>query len=561
MGIVNVRPYLSPTLVLLALDWPDGSGHADFLGFAIQRTPGFQGAASSWLPNRLTFTGPNPDAGDLPSNENPIQSFLWWDARFSATDRGSQFTYKVIPVTGAPGALTLVDAAASSVTVTIPQTVEQGIGTYFNRAVVSSQAFSKEFPNLNSETVMDQALAWLANGMQDVVPAFLSGSDAVEGAIYHLTDQHWILPAFHSFGKPASLVYDARVTHHRDGTVEASPNQVALDDLSDTDVKMLPRTKTNIMHDKFLVRVENGQAAALLAGSANYTTEGLTSQANLMHTFESPALADLYLQRKRLIADDPTVKATAEGAAWSAPAVVGDATVRVFYSPEPTGQRASIDTIVQAVQNATNSVIFCLFDPTDAALMSAIFSAGDAGKMMFGLVNSISASSPDAASGEGVSKKNQIAVTLYDRSRDKQDTVSHSAFNRNDLPTNFLPEISVLPGSKEPVPVYIHHKFIVIDAETDHPVIYSGSANMSENSIHHNDENLLEIAQCPRLAAIYLAEFMRLYDHYRSRFAWNNLQSGRRTTFQLAADASWARAAFTAGTPEFKSRTSMVAAP
>jgi hypothetical protein len=64
----DARAYLSPSLVLLALDWADGEQRQDFLGFAIRRTPGFldfktkQMAASSWLPNRLSFNGP-PAAG------------------------------------------------------------------------------------------------------------------------------------------------------------------------------------------------------------------------------------------------------------------------------------------------------------------------------------------------------------------------------------------------------------------------------------------------------------------------------------------------------------------
>jgi len=54
---VIVRPFTSPTLVLLAFDWPEGNGKSDFLGFAIERTPGFNGAPSSWLPNRIGFNG------------------------------------------------------------------------------------------------------------------------------------------------------------------------------------------------------------------------------------------------------------------------------------------------------------------------------------------------------------------------------------------------------------------------------------------------------------------------------------------------------------------------
>ena len=81
MEKVRSRAYLSPTLVLLAFDWPDGGARQDFLGFAIRRSPGFQGQAESWLPNRVGFEGPARDGADLPSNTSPVQKFLWWDAR------------------------------------------------------------------------------------------------------------------------------------------------------------------------------------------------------------------------------------------------------------------------------------------------------------------------------------------------------------------------------------------------------------------------------------------------------------------------------------------------
>lgn len=56
----------------------------------------------------------------------------------------------------------------------------------------------------------------------------------------------------------------------------------------------------------------------------------------------------------------------------------------------------------------------------------------------------------------------------------------------------------------------------MVDAEGENPVVYTGSANMSKNSEHKNDENLLEIKdRC--VAAIYLAVFLRLYEHYRAR--------------------------------------------
>src|SRR5262249_46350626 len=126
------------------------------------------------------------------------------------------------------------------------------------------------------------------------------------------------------------------------------------------------RSKTNIMHDKFLVDVKGGR---VLMGSANFTPEGLTSQANVLHILDAPQLAKLYAERQQLLQGDPTVAKTAKGAAWSKPVKVGKATVRVFFSPEPTRQRASIDTVVKAIKAAKSSIMFCMFSPTDAALI------------------------------------------------------------------------------------------------------------------------------------------------------------------------------------------------
>ena len=57
------------------------------------------------------------------------------------------------------------------------------------------------------------------------------------------------------------------------------------------------RSKANISHNKFLVAKAGNQPKRLLMGSANFTTAGLTRQANLMHTFNSPTLAKFYSER------------------------------------------------------------------------------------------------------------------------------------------------------------------------------------------------------------------------------------------------------------------------
>jgi hypothetical protein len=562
----KVRAYLSPTLVLLAFDWEEGSSRTDFLGFAISRTPGLNGPASSWLPNRIGFDGPDPKNLDLPSDKNPIQKFMWWDARINTGDRGKKFTYTVIPVVGSPEDNNTVNADAGQVEVTIPQLVENGIGTYFNRAVVSSQAFMRKFGVNPQGSKLTSALTWLTNGLADAITAFMKESQKLEGAIYHLTDFVWVIPALERFSGPASVVYNATKTDHA--------NDNAVEKLDK--VHFYERTRAKIMHDKFLVRMQGSAPEAVLMGSANFTTEGLATQANLLHTWESAELAKLYFDREQLLEEDPTLGKINNGADWSHQIVVGDANVRVFFAPEKKPARVSLDAVVDAVQKARSSVLFCFFDPTDKQLLDACFQVGTDKKMMFGLVNTITDPDGKKKRAPGVEGRKPNAqdlakVALFHRSKEDNDVYAHAAFSKGGEPSGFWWEASriQLPGTtstgapsskKSPPEVYIHHKFVVIDGETDNPVVYTGSANMSGASTWNNDENLVEIRDCPRIARIYMAEFLRLYDHYRARIAWERSEEpGHKAsdTFKLAPDSSWSKKYYTAGAPEQKSRISM----
>ncbi len=585
MENVRVAAYASPTLVYLAFDLEPQPADPVLLGFAIRRTPGHGGTPSSYLPNALTFDGAavgNP----VPSDQAPIQKYDWWDAQIDDGDRGKTFTYAVIPVTGKPGSLVLQEANAASVSVTLPLCVDRSIGTWFNRAVVSSQAFAREFgPFIKDGTLtgdnMLRALRWLGNGMEQAVPNFIANTKgSLTGAIYHLQDPNFIIPALQQFRGSAEMVYDAHVVPDQNGK-DTMPNQEALDALPK--VRFFPRVKTAIMHDKFIVRLDaNDTPTDVCMGSANYTTGGLSSQANVIHTWASPELAKLYAGRAAEIQDDPAKAQTARGSAWSDPISIDEASVSVFFSPEPTKQRDSIDAMVKAVEAAKSSVIFCVFDPTDQALRDAIFAAADKGLMMYGLVNKIPRQRPG---GTGAAQAASIA--LYDRREKSSDVYNFGYFSKSAVPNGFWWEYTSLTGSGAPGPqaVFIHHKFVLIDAETDDPTVFVGSQNFSNNSVHNNDENLLEITKCPRLARIYLAEFSRLYDHYRARVQFERSPAGAahmqknaapgsrpvpnpsappaddHANLHLAPDGSWTKKWFTPGTPNFKSRRALVGLP
>ena len=551
MSKTIVRAYLSPTLVLLAFDWPAGEKTSDFLGFAIQRAPGHKaGVKSDFLFNKIGFGDPAKDRGPHPSDQAPIQKFYWWDSGINSADRGKKFRYTVYPVRGTgPKDLKLITADAGTVEITVPHEEEGPIGTFFNRAVVSSQSFNtiRSRPHASLEKEMD----WLANGLQHAIPDFLGGSKEIEGAIYHLTDKRWVVPAFQKFTGGSSMVY-----HLKEPSAKAIANAEAKGKTPAGDTADLPavnlltspkrvfhkRTKTNIMHHKFLVRLENGNPGALLMGSANFTPEAFTVQANLLHTFRSKQLAGFFAARQEFLENDPSKAETAKQAAWHTVNDLPGTRLRVFFSPEPKGHRVSIDAVVAAVKAAKKSVLFCMFSPTDPDLLDAIMQSGDQKKMMFGLLNSIVDTShpkkpklvtdPEKALANPTPTQ-KILTAVFNRSRKEKDIVSFAFFGdkKARAPKGFLPELQTIdtrkwstspPGQGQNIPtVHIHHKFILIDGETASPTIYTGSANMSRNSVENNDENLLEIKGNTKLAQIYLAEFFRLYEHYRARALWN----------------------------------------
>lgn len=111
--------------------------------------------------------------------------------------------------------------------------------------------------------------------------------------------------------------------------------------------------------------------------------------------------------------------------------------------------------------------------------------------------STVTVANPDAKAqktGKPLTPSQQVAVTVYHRSRNDKKVIPFSAFSKN-APQSFLPELKTIdtssfsakpPGGKVP-PVHVHHKFVVIDADTANPTIYTGSQNLSIDSVSKND--------------------------------------------------------------------------
>lgn len=82
---------------------------------------------------------------------------------------------------------------------------------------------------------------------------------------------------------------------------------------------------------------------------------------------------------------------------------------------------------------------------------------------------------------------------------------------------------------------FVHTKFLLIDPLSDDPLVCSGSANFSSNSLINNDENMLLIRGDTRVADIYLTEFDRVFRHFYSRDVINELGRSKKGSDVKAA--------------------------
>jgi phosphatidylserine/phosphatidylglycerophosphate/cardiolipin synthase-like enzyme len=112
-------------------------------------------------------------------------------------------------------------------------------------------------------------------------------------------------------------------------------------------------------------------------------------------------------------------------------------------------------------------------------------------------------------------KAGNLGVTVL--SPDNKRRIVRSSALTGNVPAPFRTEPSGLSGSGgQHRGTRMHHKFVVLDFDTDDARVYLGSYNFSEPADFDNGENLVLIRD-RTVATSYMIEALRIYDHYRFR--------------------------------------------
>ena len=534
---VLVKAYAGTTGVLLAFD-VEPEKRDNLLGFAISREikSGRFAGRIGWLQGILDFPGTTKGRGELiASNVAPIQKLRWSDY---AVYPGTKYLYSIHPVysmssskvTASNRRLYLENGPQVEVET---QSFNGEDAIIFNRAVASSQAFSRKFPNLDEEiqnakkagtlgtkTLPQKALNWLSRGLVEQIEAFIEQAKdntwAIDLAIYeyHLQRLHMAIVAAGERGVKIRILYHAKTDDK--ATIE---NEHMLHNPDIPGVTLFPRVTTALMHNKFIILSRTGpnekyNPIAVLAGSTNWTENGCYRQANVVHINRTPSILENYTKIfQNLIETRDNRRATKSYI---------NKNNKIPSSPErfagfsPRSKFSDIELIANLISNSKRDVIFSTaFKIRDEVLDSLLGNPND-DILRMGIQNSKS------------------TITGIHRDRTAQFTAASLLPNGLE---GWLKETT----AKQRGTIRVHTKTIAIDVTSEAPIIISGSHNFSTNGSKNNDENYLIIRRDRDIADIYLCEIMRIYDHYRFRFSAKEKNKAGEPTAppSLSGDNSW----------------------
>ncbi len=499
--------------VLMSFDIDKQKLGTDFLGFSVKRES--PGKPDKFINGSKHFDSLQNDTDPAVKNLSLVQTFYWQDY---TVDPGQTYTYTISPMFGTP--LSHVPNFENSITVTTEKLQDGKHSVYFNFGVTGSQGYAKNpvFGNKPisqlSGQALEKALAYLGrevwtDGLLKFVRQATDDTFTICGAFYEFQYPGFLdeLKAASDRGVDVKLIVSGKDDQYEDktyknGTVRRNNKSMIHDAGLDARVKTL-RTKPSQPHNKFMVLLENGTPKQVWTGSTNITLAGIFGQCNTGHWVVDDAIAAKYFAYWTALDGDPTMGSLAKAIANIQPDTDlinlphGD---YVFFSPrdlpKKTGQKpAHLQSYADLIDSAKELV--CMIFP---------FNMDDVFGTVFG------------------DDKDYLRLLLFESASDAKNVKSDdfdvkvtagAIFDKAEK--DWAKEITTKATTGAGI-LYVHNKFFIIDPLSDDPVVLTGSANFSANSIQNNDENSLLIKGDKRVADIYLTEFDRLFVHFWPRY-------------------------------------------
>lgn len=510
---LKAAAYAGTYVVVLAWDTLDGKAPVrnDLLGYAIERTELDEAGNEVeryWMRGIKRFKDKDkglPPGTPVPTAEHPIQGFLWADYTAKA---GTHYLFRIVPLHGTVKNPKLDDAAA----VTLDVTAEPELGretasangsarhdVFFNRGVIGSQAYAREFGNRepNADNPRSPEMKWLSRGLFEALVQFIGLAGDGMGLRAALYEFHY-QPVANAFAKAIEAGADVKIVYDADSDYKtdnlATIKTAGLDEADAT----IPRTVSEgIRHNKFIVLLEGDKPVAVWTGSTNISDGGIFGHSNVGHIVWDEDVAAKYLGYWKRLADNLTPTKLRAPNKAATPTPVGrppeDSVTALFSARDAKDSNETLQWYADRLAEAK-----------EVSCMTFAFNIDEVFQEVLGKDNDVL---------RYVVKDDPLGVE-ESIGQDRDVIFASGGYLGEGALANFLRERSNPLNRNR----YIHNKFMLVDPLGDDPLVVTGSANFSKPSQRINDENMLVIRGDKRVADIYFGEFMRVFDHHYARY-------------------------------------------
>lgn len=503
-GDIRIYAVAGTQTVLLSFDIDKAKvNNKNFLGFDIERKHG------SDKPIKLNGSKYFKSLIEDSSVTDPklkyvslVQSYFWKDY---LADPGETYEYTFNAMFGNPHSFKSLYTGTIKVTTEELYTDEHSV--FFNYGVTGSQAFSRKFKG-NEKVLLEEKPEDVYKKAVDFLGRELWSSGLTEFVNRAKNSDYSLYCAFYEFEYPGfmeaiknavkrkvkvEVVYSAQPDQKKDN-VKGIKEAGIKEGLSH------PRTKANQPHNKFMILCKNNKPAEVWTGSTNITLSGIFGHSNTGHWVKNKDIAEKYMKYWEKLKDNPALPELAEVSEQIQP----DCDLKklkkgtyVFFSPRKTD--AHLYNYSDLINNAAELV--CMIFPFNIEDTFKKVFREDKNYLRFVLF-----------------EKQSASVSVKSNDRDLMITAGAVLDDPEKYPVEqWVKEVTSTKTAKAGIR-YVHNKFFLIDALSDMPVVISGSANFSDESIKVNDENTLVIKGDTRAADIYLTEFNRLFEHFWPRY-------------------------------------------
>ncbi|MDH1509450.1 phospholipase D-like domain-containing protein [Pseudomonas mosselii] len=511
---LRVRAIAGTHVVFLAWDFVTPPslealvGEQNLLGFAVHRRY-FDAAGKVrtqyYLRGLKRFADKDkglPPGTLVPTSEHPIQSFLWADYTVAAD---GDYEYRVLPVFGEPKNLRIDEARSVAVRVRCEPTLApagEGLGhdIHFNRGVIGSQAYAREFDNVapDPDAPASKPMKWLSRGLYEALLDFIGRGGAKGMGLRAAFYEFQYLPVAQAL-REAAREGDVQVVF--DAYSKYKANNLATIEQAGLQAWVHPRTVSEgIRHNKFVVLLKDGQPVSVWTGSTNISAGGIFGHSNVGHVVHAPIIARQYLDYWTRLQQNMTPARLLGPNAQASPLPtlpLQPGTYPLFSPRErketPQAQK-TLQWYADLAGNARQLVCFTAAFEIAPEFQKVLQAQNDV--LRYVIKDDPLRKTEDIgtdgdvifAAGSYLGEDNPLANALKERD---------NPLNSND---------------------FVHTKYLLVDPLGEQPTVVTGSANFSAASQEKNDENMLVIHGDTRVADIYFGEFMRLFDHHYARY-------------------------------------------